>query len=377
MQRQVGAVCAEQAQADRNDEGLFVTLTGGGRAALRERQGVLAGCSVVVALGMHTRCAGLAVPTLELRQQTRQIRSRVGVGNGLGKVVAGHGLAVVAAEVQRQAFGKAGATHQGLHHANHLGTFFVNGDGVEIIDFDVTVRPHRVGHRAGVFGELGGAQHAHVFNPFDGARRGLMAKVLRKLLIAEHRQALFQAELEPITAGHAVTGPVVKVLVTDHALDVAEVGVGCGRLAGQYVLGVEDVQALVLHGAHVEIAGGHNHEALQVQRQAKARFVPCHRGHQRIHGVLCFVQVARAHIDLQQMRLPVARGDALLARHQLAGHQRKQVTGFFVRVHPLGEMPAIIQQALLDLVAIGQQYRVLGLVCAQRHGVAGHHVGTV
>ena len=295
----------------------------------------------------------------------------------MGKVVTGHGLAIVAAEVQRHAFGKAFAADQGLHHAHHLGTFFVNGDGVEIVDLDVAVGPHRVRHRAGVFGELGGAQHAHVFNALDGARRRLMAEVLRKLLVSENCQALFQAELKPVAAGHAVAGPVVKVLVTDHALDVAEVGVGCGRLAGQHVLGVEDVQALVLHGAHVEVAGRHNHEALQVQRQAEACFVPGHRGHQRIHGVLGFVEVARAHIHLQQMRLPIARRDALLARHQLAGHQRKQIAGFFVRVDPLGEMPAVFKQALLDQVAVRQQHRVLGLVCAQCHGVAGHHVGAV
>ena len=131
-----------------------------------------------MALGVHTRCAGLAVPALELRQQTRQIRGRVGVGNRLGKVVAGHGLAVVAAEVKRHPFSKAIAANQGLHHAHHLSTFFVNRDGVEVVDLDVAVGPHRVRHRAGVFGKLSGAQHAHVFNALDCARRGLMAKVL-------------------------------------------------------------------------------------------------------------------------------------------------------------------------------------------------------
>ena len=35
-----------------------------------------------------------AVPALELRQQTRQVGIRIGVGLGLREVVAGHGLAL-------------------------------------------------------------------------------------------------------------------------------------------------------------------------------------------------------------------------------------------------------------------------------------------
>jgi hypothetical protein len=59
----------------------------------------------------------------------------------------------------------------------------------------------------------------------------------------------------------------------------------------------------------------------------------------------------------------------------------EQVAGLFVRVHPFGEMPGAVgaglQRAVVDQVAVGQQHRVFGLVGAQRHGVAGHHVGAV
>ena len=113
------------------------------------------GLGVVLAADLHPWRAGLAVPALELRQQAGQFRVGVGVGYCLGKVIAGHGLAVVAGKVQRHASGKAGAAHQGLHHAHHLGTFFVDGDGVEVVDLNIAVGPHRVGHRARVFGELG------------------------------------------------------------------------------------------------------------------------------------------------------------------------------------------------------------------------------
>ena len=182
-------------------------------------------------------------------------------------------------------------------------------------------------------------------------------------------------------AGDAVAGPVVKILVPDHALDVGVVGVGGGGRVGQHVLGVEDVQALVLHGPHVEVTGGHNHETLQVERQTKTCLVPDHRGHQRVHGVLGFVHVAGAHVHLQQVLTPGARQDALLAAHQLARHQGKQVAGFFVRVDPGGKVPPLIarafQRPLRHQVAVGQQHRVLVPVGAQRHGVAGHHVWAV
>ena len=38
---------------------------------------------------------------------------------------------------------------------------------------------------------------------------------------------------------------------------------------------------------------------------------------------------------------------------------------------------AIVQRALLDQVAVRQQYRELGFVGPQRHGVQRHHIGAV
>ena len=59
---------------------------------------------------------------------------------------------------------------------------------------------------------------------------------------------------------------------------------------------------LVLHRAHVEVLDrAIDHEAFEVQRQAEARFVPDHRGHQRLHCVFGLAEVARAHVDLQQV----------------------------------------------------------------------------
>ena len=234
-----------------------------------------------------------------------------------------------------------------------------------------------MGHGACIFGELRGAQHAYVFDTFDGAGRRVGAQVHAEFLVAEDRQAFFQAQLEPVAAGDAVAAPVMEVFVAHHTFDVGKVHVRGSGLAGQHELGVEDVQALVLHRAHVEVAGGDDHETFQVQRQAEAGFVPGHRRHQRIHRMFGLIEVTRAHVDLQQVLLAVACGDALLACHQLAGHEGEQVGGFFVRIHPLGEVAAIFEVTAVHQVAVAQQHWVLGLVGAQCDGVAGHHVRAV
>ena len=261
LQGQGAAISCHQAQRDGDDEGQFLALAGRGRAALRQRELVGLRASVVVAHGLHARRASLAVPALEGVQVLGQRAGGVGVGHGLGEVVAGHGAAIVALEIQLHALGKAFFAHQVVLHTHHFRTFFINGEGVEVVDFYVAVRAHGVGHGAGVFRELCGAQHAHVFNALDGARRGAARHVLAEFLVAEHRQALFERELEPVAAGDAVARPVMEVFVPHHAFNVGEIGVGGGGFAGQNVLGVEDVQALVFHGAHVEVAGGNDHEA--------------------------------------------------------------------------------------------------------------------
>ena len=89
------------------------------------------------------------------------------------------------------------------------------------------------------------------------------------------------------------------------------------------------------------------------------------------------VQIARAHVDLQQVFRARARDDALLARHQVAGDQGKQVAGFFVRVVPGGVVASALQIARFEQVAVGQQHRPARLVGAQGDGVGGHHVGAV
>ena len=58
----------------------------------------------------------------------------------------------------------------------------------------------------------------------------------------------------------------MKILVPDHAFDVGVIDVGGGGGVGQYIFRIENIKTLVFHRAHVEVAGGNNHETLEVQR---------------------------------------------------------------------------------------------------------------
>ena len=231
-QGQLTAVAGEQTHGQRHHAGL---ATG---ERLVDGEGVGAGLGVVHAGGLQAWRASLRIPALELRKLPRQLGVGVGVGDGLCKVVASDGLAVVSLEVQRHAARKAVAADERLHHPHHLGALLVDGGGVEVVDLHVAVRAHRVGHRACVFGELELAQLAHVLDALDcargrlaraaGAGVGAARHVHAEFLIAENGQAFLQAELEPVAAGDAIAGPVVKVLVADDALDAGVVGVGGG-----------------------------------------------------------------------------------------------------------------------------------------------------
>ncbi len=83
-------------------------------------------------------------------------------------------------------------------------------------------------------------------------------------LVAKNGEPLLERELEPIAAGDAVAGPVMEVFVGDHTFHALQLRI-CGRFGvGEHELGVEDIQALVLHGAHIEMAHGNDVVFLQV-----------------------------------------------------------------------------------------------------------------
>jgi len=209
----------------------------------------------------------------------------VGVCHGGDKILAGHGLAVVALEVEIQALAEAVPAHQGLDHADHFRALFIDRGGVEIVDFLIDPGPDGVGHGARVFRVLGRPQAPHF--P-DAGHRGIVP-VKAEFLIPENGQAFLQRELEPVPAGDPVPGPVVAVLMGDDPVDIFKIPVRGHVRPGQHVFGVENVEALVFHGPHVEVPHGHDHVMVQVTFQAEAFFVPGHGLFQGRHGVIALV----------------------------------------------------------------------------------------
>ena len=87
-----------------------------------------------------------------------------------------------------------------------------------------------------------------------------------EFLITVDGQAFFQAELEPVLAGDAIARPVVEIFVANDGFDAFKVAIGRGFGMRKDVFGVENIQPLVFHRAHIEIRGGDYHEAFQIQR---------------------------------------------------------------------------------------------------------------
>jgi hypothetical protein len=187
-----------------------------------------------------------------------------------------------------------------------------------------------MGEGACVLEELLGAQPGDVLDALHPAR----AHVGGEFLVAEDRQPLLEAELEPVAAGDPVARPVVEILVGDDALDVLVVGVGGGLGARQHVLRVEDVQPLVLHRPHVEVVDRDDHEEVEVVFEAVDLLVPAHRPLQRVHRVAAAPLVAGPHEDPQRHRPARPGGEGVLHRDEVARDQREEVGGLGEGVVP-------------------------------------------
>ena len=108
--------------------------------------------------GANVRRSGLRIPIFELRQQRRERGFGIRIRHRLGEIIARHGLPVKALKIQFHTLGKTIAPDQRLHHAHHFRTFFINGNGVEIINLDITIGTHRMRHRPRIFNKLGATQ---------------------------------------------------------------------------------------------------------------------------------------------------------------------------------------------------------------------------
>ena len=112
----------------------------------------------------------------------------IGVFHRLGKIIAGHRLPVMAIKVKVNALAIAIRTQQRMHHADQLGTLFIDRGGIEIVDFHIAVRADRMGQWPSVLGELGGAKCVDVLDALH--RAGTL--IGREFLIAENGQTFFE-----------------------------------------------------------------------------------------------------------------------------------------------------------------------------------------
>ena len=230
-------------------------LIGSGRILLSHRQGIAPMAGFILSPDDETGRSRLVVPALELCE-IKAGRSL----HGRDEVLAGDGLSIVPLEIEIHAAPEGLWADQGVNHADDFSALAVHRGRVKVVDLRITRRTNGMGHGACILGELPGPQRTH----FLDARHSGGMHIHAEVLIPEDRETFLQRELEPVPAGHAVARPIVEILVGHDAIDALKVCIR-GRLwAGQNILRVEDVESLVLHGAHVEVADRHDHEVVQV-----------------------------------------------------------------------------------------------------------------
>jgi hypothetical protein len=303
---------------------------------------------VVVFRDREVRRARLLVPQRKLRQvRAGRILER------LDELLDCRRFAVVAVEIEIEPFAEAILAEDRADHPHHFGAFFVNRRRVEVVDLRIAPRPHRMGQRAGVFGELVRLQELHLGDALDRAR----AHVGGEFMVAEDGQPFLQAELEPVAASDSVTGPIVEILVRDDRFDIGVIGIGGGALVGEHVFVVEDVEALVFHRPHVEVRDGDDHEHVEVVFAPEGLLVPFQRALQRVHSVVRARLLAVFDIDFQLYVAPRHRRETVAHHTEIAGDQREQIGRLGVGVVPDRVVPAVFQNAVLDAVAVRQQQR--------------------
>ena len=165
----------------------------------------------------------------------------------------------------------------------------------------------------------------------------------------------------------------------DDALDGGVVRVRGGGGRRQDEPRIENVQALVLHGAHVEVVHGDDVEQVEVVLQAEHLLVPPHALHERLHREVGFVEVVRLNVDAQRDVAAGHRRERVLHDAQVTRDEREQIRGLDEGVVPHREMPRVVpgDGPGVHQVAVGEEHRVLLLVRLDACGEHGHHVRPV
>ena len=161
----------------------------------------------------------------------------------------------------------------------------------------------------------------------------------------------------------------------DHPLDRGEIRVSGGLGRGQDQRVVEDVEALVLHGPHVEVRHGDDVEHVEIVLPAKALLVPAHAALEGIHRPGAALLLAGLHVDAQIHLAPRGGREVGGVGGKIAADERKQVAGLGVGVAPYGIVPlSPVERAAFLGVAVGKQHRSLVAVGLDADGIGGEHV---
>ena len=160
--------------------------------------------------------------------------------------------------------------------------------------------------------------------------------------------------MEPVAERDTVARPIVEVLVADDGLDVGVVLVGGDLRIGERVAGVEDVEALVLHGAEVEVVRRHDAEAVEVKLEPPALLVPADGLLEAVHRVLRLVDVLRLDPDFKAGGAAVLEDDRVAKGLEPAGDEREEIAGLRERILPAGLVAAVVKVLLLNAVAVGE-----------------------
>ena len=324
---------------------------------------------VVGAADRDLRRAGLAVPAHEAGQIASGNRRETA-----DEILDRGRLAVVTREIKVHAGAERLSADQALEHADDLGALLIDRGGVEVADLVIDLGAHIVREGARVLGELRRPQRANVGDALDRRR----AHVGRELLIAEDGQPLLEAKLEPVPAGHAIAGPVVKILVRDHALDAGVIVVGRRLRRSEDIFVVEDVEALVLHRAHIEIGHRDDVEHIEIVFAPVSPFVPGHRTLERVHRVAGALLAAVLDVDCER-DVAARRGDEGIGDvAEIAGDEREQVARLLVRIAPDCVVASgDVGVARAFEIAVGEQNRRLGAIRLQTHAIGREHVRPV
>ena len=165
--------------------------------------------------------------------------------------------------------------------------------------------------------------------------------------------------------------------MTDNGFNIEVIEVRRHLRRREHIARIEDVQALILHGAEIEVVGRDQHEAVQIVLETPAGFIPVDGPLDAFHRVLGLIGILRLNPDLQQAVLAVRELIDFLTLHQLSGDKREEVAGFERRIFPDGKVPAIIQIALFNEVAVREKDRILLFVSPDFNVEPGQHVRVI